>query len=242
MACEFSAPFTHTSSKNVLASPSAQYVASISGSNLYIRDPHHLDHLLHIFSCIDKIDKVDFSKDSEYIFCALFSRSTIQVFSLNNPQWRCRINESIAGIVSVAWSPDSRHLLVESDFGIQLSIWSLVENTSSLIHSPKLGCFAFSDCHKYLAVGHRLECKDHLAVYSTGPWRELNKFKTRTVDMVSVQWIPAGTHLLVLDSHLCYRIMVYTPAGEVLIHCPCSLLSLTLPSLLLSRAADRHPI
>eukprot|EP00602_Paraphysomonas_sp_CaronLab_P009291 CAMPEP_0185036806 /NCGR_PEP_ID=MMETSP1103-20130426/30287_1 /TAXON_ID=36769 /ORGANISM="Paraphysomonas bandaiensis, Strain Caron Lab Isolate" /LENGTH=457 /DNA_ID=CAMNT_0027574487 /DNA_START=297 /DNA_END=1671 /DNA_ORIENTATION=- len=127
-------------------------------------------------------------------------------------------NESVAGIVSATWAPDSRHIIVESDFGIQLAVWSLIENVSYIINSPKPGSgnYSFSDCGRYFAVGHRLECKDHIGVYSTGPWSELNKFRSRSTDMAGVQWTPAGTHILVQDTHLTYRVLVYTPSGEVL--------------------------
>lgn len=54
-------------------------------------------------------------------------------------------------------------------------------------------------------------------MYSTSPWAELNKFRTRSTDMVGLQWTPAGTHIVVQDSHLSYRVLVYTPAGEVII-------------------------
>lgn len=67
----------------------------------------------------------------------------------------------------------------------------------------------------YLAVGHRIECKDHIGVYSVQPWQELSKFRSRTNDMVSLQWTPGGTHLVAQDSQLQYRLMIYTPAGEV---------------------------
>ena len=66
-------------------------------------------------------------------------------------------------------------------------------------------------------VGHRLECKDHIAVYSVNPWNELNKFLTspRTKDFIAIQWTPSGTNIVVQDCHLYYCLMVYTPAGEV---------------------------
>jgi hypothetical protein len=75
---------------------------------------------------------------------------------------------------------------------------------------------------RYFAVGHRFECKDHIGVYSTHPWAEINKFRTRSNDMVGVQFTPAGTHIVVQDSHLSYKLLVYTPAGEVnsVIHIP----------------------
>lgn len=232
MACEFSAPFL-VNARNSTYSPSSILLASASGSQLCVRDSASLE-IQQMFSCVDRIDKIEFSPDSCYILCGIYCRSTIQVFCVADPQWRCRINESVAGIVSVSWSPDSRHIIVESDFGIQLAIWSLTDNVSYIIQSPKEGGsnFSFSDCgryggmslqflyqriltSRYLAVGHRFECKDHIGVYSTNPWSELNKFRTRTTDLVNIQWTPAGTHILVQDSHLCYRILVYTPAGEV---------------------------
>ena len=147
MACQFSSPFSH-SFKNICYSPNSLYLASSYGSTLTIKDSITLE-IFTIFSCIDIISKIEFSIDSSLIFCGLFNRFTIQIFSLNDLTWRCRINESIAGIISCNWSPDSRHLLIESDFNIQLAIWSLIENTSYIIQSPKSNCFAFSDCQRY---------------------------------------------------------------------------------------------
>jgi WD40 repeat protein len=149
MACQFSAPFQF-SLKNVCYSPSATLLASASGSNLTIRDATSLE-ILHTHTCIDKIEHIEFSPDSEYIFCGIFARCAIQVYSVADPKWRCRINESVAGIISASWSPDSRHIIVESDFGIQLAIWSLVENVSYIINSPKTGQsnYAFSDCGRW---------------------------------------------------------------------------------------------
>ena len=146
MACQFSAPFQF-SLKNVCYSSSSTLLASASGSTLTIRDAVTLE-ILDTHTCIDKIEKIEFSPDSSYILCGIYTRCAIQVFSVADSKWRCRINESVAGIVSASWSPDSRHIVVESDFGIQLAIWSLVENISYIINSPKFGqsVYSFSDC------------------------------------------------------------------------------------------------
>lgn len=69
---------------------------------------------------------------------------------------------------------------------------------------------------RYFACALRLECKDHIGVYSTNPWSELHKFRPRTTDIAALEWTPHGTHLLAIDTHLQYRVLVYTPAGEVL--------------------------
>lgn len=150
MSCEFSAPFAY-SLRNVCSSPSSKLLASAMGSNVSVRDMATLD-VVHIFTCIDKVETLQFSPDSEYLMCGMYSRCAIQVFSMADPQWKCRINESVAGITSALWSPDSRHILVQSDFGIQLAVWSLIDSVSYLITSPKpeSGNISFSDCGRYI--------------------------------------------------------------------------------------------
>ena len=114
----------------------AAYIAAASGNRLIIRDSQSLQSV-HAFSCIDRIDRMEWSPDGLYVACLLLMRAAVQVFCVADIQWRCRINEGVAGLVSVKWSPDSRHIILESDFGIQLSVWSLMAGTSQLIMHPK---------------------------------------------------------------------------------------------------------
>lgn len=135
---------------NCAHSPDCSIVASAAGSRLSVYDATSLA-ALHVFPCVDKIDRIEISPDSCYVLCALLARGIVQVFSVADPAWRCRINESVAGITSARWCPDSRHILVESDFGIQIAVWSLVESTSAIISSPKAGVSpAFSECGRYV--------------------------------------------------------------------------------------------
>lgn len=145
MALQVSSPIAQNLG-NAAYSPSNRFLVSCVGSRATVLDAVSLE-TLNVFSCVDKIEKMEISPDSCYILCALCSRGIVQCFSMADPSWRCRINESVAGIVSVKWCPDSRHIAVESDFGIQMAIWSLVDNTSSIISSPKPGVGpVFSDC------------------------------------------------------------------------------------------------
>lgn len=148
MALQISSPMGQ-SLGNVSYSPSCRFLVSCEGSRAHVFDATSLE-AISVFSCVDKIEKVEVSPDSCYILCALLSRGIVQCFSIADPTWRCRINESVAGMVSAKWCPDSRHIAVESDFGIQLAIWSLVDNTSSIISSPKPGVGSvFSDCGRW---------------------------------------------------------------------------------------------
>lgn len=40
------------------------------------------------------------------------------MWSLNDPDWRCKIDEGLAGLESVRWSPDSRHVLSTAEFQV----------------------------------------------------------------------------------------------------------------------------
>lgn len=222
MSCSFSAPIVGTASQ---FSPSGEYVASLSASRLTVRNSHTLE-VTNIFQAVDKIEKAEFSPDSEYILCALYARNAIQVFSLRDKTWKCRINEGVTGMVHCFWAPDSRKIAVESDFGIQLSFWSLTDSTSTIISLPKAAypgmvsqMAAYSDDSQFLAVVHRIDLQDYIGVYATSPLGELTKFKARSNDICAVHWVPSGAHIIALDSPLHYRFGVYLPSGEVSYTC-----------------------
>jgi WD40 repeat protein len=203
-------------------SPNGLYVAHTSGSKLVVRKANSPGEVINVYQSLDKIEKIDFSPDSAYILCALFTRNAVQVFSVKDIEWKCRINEGVAGVISASWSPDSRSVITESDFGIYLSVWSLCDNTQSVISLPKPSIkgfrsqlHSFSDCKRYLAVIHRIELQDQIGVYFVNPLLELVKFKARSNDVVAVHWVPKDTHIITMDSPLNYKCCIYNPSGEV---------------------------
>lgn len=42
----------------------------------------------------------------------------VQVWSLEQPEWHCRIDEGSAGLVASCWSPDGRHILNTTEFHV----------------------------------------------------------------------------------------------------------------------------
>lgn len=205
-------------------SSNGKFIASTQVSRLILRDLSKVSQILNVFQCLDKIDRIEFSPDSLYILCGLYARSTIQVFSVTDFEWKCRINEGVAGMVSVSWAPDSRTIISESDFGICLSLWSLSEEKHSIISFPKPShkgvksqYFAFSDDQQHLAVIHRIELQDQIGIYSLHPLCELLKFKSKSYDISMVQWTPKDSNIVTMDSPLHYAFCVYSPTGEVCI-------------------------
>lgn len=155
-------------------------IGSVQGSRILIRQQgsgqtekqKDSNSVERIISVIDKADKISFSPDGTLILAAFYSRASIQVFSLLDEKFQCRINEGISGCIDVTWAPDSRSILSESDFGLQLSIWSLTDSTARIIQSPKVkGIRSFSNCGKLLAIVRRMELQDRIGLYNTEKWK-----------------------------------------------------------------------
>ena len=216
--CEFSAPVAGYAA---VFSPSSSHFASMSGSKVTVRRTKTLS-VSQIYQCIDKVDRIEFSPDSNHIMCAQYSRNAIQVFSIQDPTWKCRINEGVAGVINAYWGLSSNAIITESDFGIQLSVWSLTDSTSTIISSPKQPSggasqlVAFCDCVDLMAVVHRIEMQDYIGVYATSPMEELAKFKARSNDISTVNWVPQGTHIVTSDSPLSYRFCVYLHHSRII--------------------------
>ena len=231
MPCLFSETVLGSTS---IFSPDSVYVAIASGSRLTVRLSHSME-TLHVFSCVDKVEKMAFSPDSQYIMCGMYSRDAVQIFSIADGEWRCRVNEGVAGIVDSCWTPDSRGIMTESDYGLQLAVWSLVDSSSQTISTPKalnnsavpvqlqsspcnankqaqLG--AFSDCGSFYAVVLRCNAQDEIGVYTCEPWGIANRFKCKSADVSAISWTPCSRYVVTVDSALCYAAHVYDLHGQ----------------------------
>ena len=183
-----------------LFSPSGSLILSLTGGcRITIRNASSLE-VVQVYACVDKVNQVEWSADSAYFMCVMSFRSSIQVFSVQDPEWKCRINEGAAGLVSAKWFPNSRGIIAESDFGIHLSLWSLIDSKCSLILSPKyFNCKSnlvqfceFSYCGKFLAVLHRIDSQDHIGIYTVNTLQEISKFKCRSNDVSYIKWSQFG--------------------------------------------------
>jgi WD40 repeat protein len=76
---------------------------------------------------------------------------------------------------------------------------------------------------KFMAIAERRECKDWVSIYYTGnEWKLVNTFEVETLDLVDLQWIKEDTAILLWDSPLECKILVYSAmTGELIAkHCP----------------------
>eukprot|EP00076_Gallus_gallus_P028613 XP_015152340.1 WD repeat-containing protein WRAP73 isoform X3 [Gallus gallus] len=189
-------------------SPDGKCLASCVQYRLIIRDVNTLQ-ILQLYTCLDQIQYIEWSSDSLFILCAMYKRGIVQVWSLEQPDWHCKIDEGSAGLVASCWSPDGRHILNTTEFHLRITVWSLCTKSVSYIKYPK-ACqqgIAFTKDGRYMAVAERRDCKDFVSLFVCSNWQLLRHFDTETQDLFGIEWAPNGCILAVWDTCLEVRIL-----------------------------------
>jgi hypothetical protein len=97
------------------------------------------------FDLGEAASQVQWSPDDAFILAKLIKKNQIQIRNIN-PEALEGGNESFEGVIQeaglnidqVMWAPDSRSILVGSDLGIKISIWSLTKMAQiAAIKNPK---------------------------------------------------------------------------------------------------------
>ena len=132
----FSDLFKYTSVLPVF-SPNGALLAHSVNYKLIIKETKSMQ-TFKIFTCVDSISEIKWSNDSMFILCVLKKRNIVQVWSLEYPDWQCKINEGSAGLFKCDWCPDSRHILTTLDFFIRITLWSIEDDSVSYMKYPKV--------------------------------------------------------------------------------------------------------
>ncbi|ETV94671.1 hypothetical protein H310_11657 [Aphanomyces invadans] len=202
-----------------------RYLAVAKDTRLCVRDVTMNLSIVQLYTCVDMISAIQWAPHDEHdtesmrlIFCAMFKRAIVQVFSILDPTWHCKIAEGICGLVAAKWTPDTRHIITVSDFRIHATVWSLVDTTKYVIRHPKLGAegMTFSPDGTYLAVAERSECKDAIGIYNVESWELVRHFDCASYDMVELSWSMDGRAIVVRDTFLEYRVLFYSIDGDLL--------------------------
>lgn len=198
-------------------SPDGKYLATCVQYRLVVRDVSTLQ-ILQLYTCLDQISHMDWSSDSLFVLCAMYKRGLVQVWSLEQPDWHCKIDEGSIGLLSSRWSPDGRHILNTTEFHLRVTVWSLCTKAVSYIKYPK-ACqkgIDFSRDGCYMALAERRDCKDYISVFVCVDWHLLRHFETETQDLAGLEWSPNGCVLAVWDSSLEYKVLLYSLDGRLL--------------------------
>ncbi|XP_072012415.1 WD repeat-containing protein WRAP73 isoform X2 [Engystomops pustulosus] len=165
-------------------SPNGKYLASCVQYRLVIRDVSTLQ-ILQLYTCLDQIQHAEWSADSMFILCAMYKRGIVQVWSLEQPDWHCKIDEGSAGLVSSCWSPDGRHILNTTEFH---HFETDTQDLTGIDWAPN-GCVlaAWDTCLEYKVLLYSLDGR-LLSTYSAYEW---------SLGIKSLTWSPSSQFLAV---------------------------------------------
>jgi hypothetical protein len=150
------------------------------------------------------------------ILVAIGKRSLVYVKSLHDADWNCKVDEGIAGLAHARWGPTNNYIMTISDFKVRLTVWGLADRSVQFIRAPKHDDnrgLAFSPTRRLMALAERggSDAKDTIGIYDVGvkPWASLFHFAPDTFDLEDLRFSGDGHCLIVWDSPLKCKILVY---------------------------------
>ncbi|KEP63049.1 UNVERIFIED_CONTAM: WDR8 protein isoform 3 family protein [Hammondia hammondi] len=203
-------------------SPDGEFVATVTEHLVELR-PVADPSCPQLFPSRERILKLLWSPDSARFLC-LLADHTVRVFSVSDCQWTCAIDEGLLPVVAASWAPDSLHIVTVSDCGMRVSVWNLCATPAEdplklVVMRPKFPSAgrAFSPSGAFWAVCTRVDCKDFLEIFHVSrEWIKLRDFQVKTDDLQGLLWTPSETSLVVWDTPLLARLVVYHITGQVL--------------------------
>jgi WD40 repeat protein len=183
----------------------------------------------HKYQFNDVVSQIRWSPDGAYILIGIEKRAQAFVKSLTDPEWQCKIDEGLAGLVNCIWAPTSRHIITISEFNVRLTVWSMIDKSVQYIQAPKYSGsnkaqvgLAFSPNQKIMALIEKdtEESKDMIGLYdlstslapdSYGPqnWKCMHQFFPDTFDAQDLMFTQDGNHLIVWESPIKNNIQIY---------------------------------
>eukprot|EP00397_Hematodinium_sp_SG-2012_P046601 GEMP01052712.1.p1 GENE.GEMP01052712.1~~GEMP01052712.1.p1 ORF type:complete len:391 (+),score=71.41 GEMP01052712.1:218-1390(+) len=191
--------------------PSQALLCGLCENRALVRD--RTGTLLHVFACVDAIDSFSWSPDGNYILCEVRASGVVQIFHLNSKK-TARIDEGLAGLGQALWAPNGKILTI-ADFGVRACVWDLETQQPTVLQGPKHSNIGvgFSPDSKWLAYIYRKNT-DHVAVFSADAWELMSDFAVAVSDAVSLHWVADASSLLIVESIVTCRCVIYSIIGE----------------------------
>lgn len=196
-------------------------LATIETQNLTIRSSKTL-RIVERFPTIETVDSLEWSNDNRLILAGSVKQNIVQIFSLDNPDWKCRIDEGSVGFCQVHWVPDSRHILTTARFHLRITVWSLSSKHVAYMKYPKQiypNCYIFHKSKPFMAlVERRSDSHDHISIFDYSKnWSMVSHFRLVAFeDLQGFLWSPSEDILIVWESFAVYKAAFYSINGELI--------------------------
>ncbi|KAF3309700.1 hypothetical protein TWF173_010680 [Orbilia oligospora] len=142
----------------------------------------------------------------------------IEVFDAHDEDWKATLNPGFGGIKYVDFAADADEVLVLSEFGLKVTIWSLKANFHVDLQHPKFGAkgFGYRPGTNHFALLTRPVAHDMLNLYSPESYTPIKSIELPTIDAQALKWSPNGRWIAILESASAgYRVLLYTANGHM---------------------------
>lgn len=152
---------------------------------------------------------------------SLADDDTVRVYDVSDPTWHAVIDKAASNfgsIAEVAFGYGMDEVMVFSEFGVKLTIWSLLTSRGIEIRDPKylVKCYHHRPRTGHLAILTRPATQDVLMLFQPGSHELVKNVEIPTIDAQEVIWNPDGNWLVVRDtSSSGYKALVYTADGHL---------------------------
>ena len=219
-----------------MASPDGQLIASIYHDRLTIRSTETNDIVrswvivpnapsqcqsLHWFRppavASGKSQRLD--RDAQRILLA--TDQNVHLYDVQEPSNTATIdgacgNQGRTAAVDFGYSPNE--ILIFSDFGVKVTIWSTITSRGVEIKDPKLAGrgYSYRTQTGHLAILTRPAAHDVLMLLTPTTYMVLESVEIPTVDAQGIKWSPDGKWLAIWDaSSSGYKVLIYTADGHL---------------------------
>jgi len=151
----------------------------------------------------------------------LANDDNIRVYDVNDANWSGMIEHAASNCgryADVGFGHNSNELLLFSDFGVKLTIWSLVTRHGVEIRDPKymVRCYNHRPRSGHMAVLTRPYTHDILMLLNPGDHGLIKSIDLPTVDAEEVLWSPDGRWLAIRDTPSNgHKVLIYTADGHL---------------------------
>ena len=203
-------------------SPNGNLVAIAKGFDINVFETTTL-RPINRFVFNDVIEQLNWASDSTLILVGIPKRGMAFARNVFEPDWNCKIDEGLAGMLHCRWAPTGRLVLTVSECKLRLTVWSLTDKSIQYIPSPKHEDRGvdFSPDNKLMAVVQKptpemIEALgsqgDALCIYgirSIGSWKCLHQLALDTAEVEDIKFSRDGRHLIVWETPGGCSIKVY---------------------------------
>ncbi|KAJ6509416.1 WD repeat-containing protein 8 [Mycena vitilis] len=162
---------------------------------------------------------IGWSCDSEYVLAASARRGVVHVYKVQDEKWTARIESGAEGLIKAEWAPDGRTILCFSQWGLRVTVWSLVTGTATYIQfplHPDTG-YAFRSDGRYFVLAERHRSKDTAGVYdTTDSYKLVRHFPLPTSSLAALALSPTGNYLAVWEGPIEYKLHILSLVGDTL--------------------------